>query len=133
MVQYIVYTVSDVEHCIRLHADGVISQRKPHLLLVLGSYAERRAGRPRDLLPMLSALPSGWARSLCSFGAEELGCVAAGALFDGHVRVGFENNPQLVSGEVAADNAALVAQAVIALTRLGLRPATCAEARSFFR
>ncbi len=46
-VQYIVYNPDDVVHCAALHARGVLPQRRPHVLFVLGSYAERRAGCPR--------------------------------------------------------------------------------------
>jgi uncharacterized protein (DUF849 family) len=78
---------------------------------------------------MLAGLPNGWSWSVCAFGPAELRCTAAGALLGGHVRVGFENNMGLPSGEAAADNAALVKCAAAALGAVGLRPATCQEAR----
>ncbi len=133
LVQYIVYSPQDVRRCARLHAEGVIPQRLPHVLFVLGSYVERKAGHAADLLPMLAALPTGWGWSVCAFGAAELQCVAAAALLGGHVRVGFENNLQLPSGAVAADNAELVRSTRDALAGLGLRAATCTETRRFFR
>jgi uncharacterized protein (DUF849 family) len=40
----------------------------------------------------------------------------------GNIRVGFENNMQLPDGSVAPDNARLVAEAVQAGVKLGLRP-----------
>ena len=91
-----------------LHAEGAIPQRSPQVLFVLGSYADRRAGRPADLVPMLAALPAGWRWSACAFGPAELHCMTAAALLGGHVRVGFENNLQVPSGAIAADNAELV-------------------------
>ncbi len=130
MVQYIVYGPNDVAHCARLHAEGVIPGRRPQLLFVLGSYAEQRAGRPGELLPMLAALPAGWSWSLCAFGETELRCVTAAALLGGHTRVGFENNLHLATGAVAADNAELVRQTVRALQCVGLRQASCTEART---
>ncbi len=133
LVQYIVYSPDDVGRCVRLHAEGVIPQRVPQVLLVLGSYVEGRAGYAADLLPMLAALPAGWRWSVCAFGAAELRCVTAAALLGGQVRVGFENNLQLPSGAIAADNAELVRSVRDALAGLGLRSATCAETRRFFR
>ncbi len=132
-VQYIVYDAQDVARCIALHAAGVLPQRRPHVLLVLGAYAERRAGRPAELPALAAALPADWPWSVCAFGAEELRCVTTAALLGGHVRVGFENNTQLPSGETAADNAALVRATVAALAPLAMRPATCSEARHLFR
>lgn len=133
LIQYIVYTPDDLANCVRLHAAGVIAQARPQMLFVLGSYAEQRTGRPTDLLPMLAALPPGWPWSICAFGPDELHCAAAAALLGGQVRVGFENNTQLPSGATAADNAALVRATTAALAPLGMRPATCAEARRLFR
>jgi len=101
LVQYIVYSADDVARCVRLKAAGAIPQAAPQLLFVLGAYAEGRAGRPADLLPMLAALPAGWPWSACAFGPAELRCVVAAALLGGHVRVGFENNLQLPSGAIA--------------------------------
>ena len=129
-VQYIVYSVADLERFKRLHAAGAIAQRVPQLLFVLGAYAEQRAGRPEELVALRAALPADWPWAVCAFGAAELRCVAAAALLGGHARVGFENNLLLPSGATAPDNAALVAAARDALAALGLRPATAAEARA---
>lgn len=132
LIQYIVYSPEDLTRCVRLHAAGLIPQAHPSMLFVLGSYAEQRAGRPVELLAMLTALPAGWPWAVCAFGPDELQCVTAAALLGGQVRVGFENNAQLPSGETAADNADLVRRTVAALTPLQMRPATCAEARRLF-
>lgn len=133
LVQYIVYSADDVARCVRLQAEGAIPQAAPQLLFVLGAYSQGRAGRPADLLPMLAALPAGWPWSACAFGASELRCVVAAALLGGHVRVGFENNLQLPSGAIAADNAALIGVTRDALRGLGMRQSTFAEARQLLR
>jgi 3-keto-5-aminohexanoate cleavage enzyme len=133
LVQYIVYSADDVARAVRLQAEGAIPQAAPQLLFVLGAYAEGRAGRPADLLPMLAALPTGWPWSACAFGSDELRCVVAAALLGGHVRVGFENNLLLPSGAVAADNAALIGVTRDALHALGMRQSTLAETRRFLR
>jgi uncharacterized protein (DUF849 family) len=133
LVQYIVYSSDDVARCVRLQAEGAIPQAAPQLLFVLGAYAQARAGQPSDLLPMLAALPAGWPWSACAFGAGELRCVVAAALLGGLVRVGFENNLQLPTGAVAADNAALIGVTRDALHGLGMRQSTFEETRRFLR
>lgn len=132
-VQYIVYSVDELAHLVRLHADAAIPQACPQVLFVLGAYAERRAGRPAELLPLLAGLPAGWPWSVCAFGASELQCVVAAALLGGHARVGFENNLQLPSGAPAQDNAELIRITHDALTALGMRQSTLAETRRLLR
>lgn len=132
LVQYIVYDAADLDRMVRMQAEGTVPQRSPHVLFVLGAYAERRAGRPDELLPLLAALPAGWRWSVCAFGAEELRCVVTGALLGGHVRVGFENNLQRISGQAADDNAELVGACRDALQHLGLRAASAGEMRDLF-
>ncbi|MEO6362865.1 MAG: 3-keto-5-aminohexanoate cleavage protein [Caldimonas sp.] len=132
LVQYIVYDAADLARFLALQASGEVPQAQPHVLFVLGAYAEQRAGRPVELAPLAAALPPGWPWSVCAFGADELRCVATGAVLGGHVRVGFENNLHRASGEAADDNATLVASCREALLALGLRPATLAETRALF-
>ncbi len=132
LVQYIIYDGSDLARFKRLHGEGVIPQRAPHVLFVLGSYAERRNGHPREVPPLVAALPAGWPWSVCAFGAAELQCVTCAALLGGHVRVGFENNLHLSSGATASDNAELVRSCREVLDRLGLQGATCAETRHLY-
>lgn len=133
LVQYIVYDAADLALCARLHADGTLPQRMPHMLLVLGAYAEQRSGEPSELVPLVAAVPADWRWSVCAFGGAELQCVAAAALLGGHVRVGFENNLALPSGQRATDNADAVRTCRDALTMLGLRAASCIETRRLFR
>jgi 3-keto-5-aminohexanoate cleavage enzyme len=132
LVQYIVYSAADVRNAVDLQGRGVIPQRQPHVLAVLGSYADSRAGRPAELLPLLAMLPEAWRWSACAFGREELQCVIAAALLGGGARVGFENNLNIAAGAVAPDNAALVRGVREALAAVGRRPATCVEARGWF-
>lgn len=132
LVQYIVYDAADLARFVALHGSGAVPQRTPHVLFVLGAYADQRAGRPAELPPLVAALPPDWPWSVCAFGGDELRCVATGALLGGHVRVGFENNLQRPSGARADDNAALVAACRDALAALGLRPATHEETRALF-
>jgi len=133
MVQYIVYSRDELLRLVRLHGDGAIPQAVPQVLFVLGAYAEQRDGQPSELLPLLGALPAGWAWSVCAFGRGELRCIVAAALLGGHARIGFENNLWLPDGSVARDNAELIGITHDALTRLGMRQSTLAEARRFLR
>ena len=132
LVQYIVYDAADLARLLRLHAEGRVPQRTPHVLFVLGSYAEQRAGQPAELPALAAALPTGWPWSACAFGPAELRCVVTAALLGGHVRVGFENNLRRESGDPAVDNAALVASCRRALAALGLRAAGVEATRALF-
>jgi 3-keto-5-aminohexanoate cleavage enzyme len=69
---------------------------------------------------------------MCAFGAGEHACAAAAAALGGHVRVGFENNLLLKTGEVARDNAQLVEQVVDVASALGRPLATAQQARDGF-
>ncbi len=132
LVQYIVYDAADLARFMQLHAEGRVPQRTPHVLFVLGSYAEQRAGRPGELPPLAAALPAGWPWSVCAFGPAELRCVVTAALLGGHARVGFENNLRRESGAPADDNPALVAACRRALAALGLHPANVEATRNLF-
>jgi uncharacterized protein (DUF849 family) len=132
LVRYIVYDAADLARLLRLHAEGHVPQRTPHVLFVLGSYAEQRAGQPLELPPLAAALPAGWPWSACAFGPGELRCVVTAALLGGHARVGFENNLRRESGDRADDNAALVASCRQALAALGLHPASVDATRALF-
>ncbi|MDQ6621464.1 MAG: 3-keto-5-aminohexanoate cleavage protein [Pseudomonadota bacterium] len=130
LVQYILYGIEDLRRCIALHAAGVIPQRRPSVLLVLGSYRDHRDATPAELMSLVPHLPQEWSWSTCAFGPSELRCVVTAALLGGHIRVGFENNLQLPWGETAPNNGALVQASVAALAPLALRAATCSEARN---
>lgn len=132
-VQFIAYEPADLRRLQTvLGADSGKMRGCREVLLVLGSYAGRRAGLPHELLPMLALLPPGWGWSACAFGPTEPACLVAAAALGGGVRVGFENNVQLPDGRAAQDNAALVARLVAALDALGIPHASAAQARARF-
>ena len=91
-----------------LLARGVIPQRRPFVLFVLGRYASEAEARPPDLLPYLAAHDADCPWALCAFGRREAACVLTAAGLGGHARVGFENNLWLTDGRLAASNAELV-------------------------
>lgn len=130
-VQHILYDTDDVRRFLALTDRGVVpTDPAPTVLYVLGRYTERVEAVPTDLLPFLAAA-GGRLRNfmVCAFGNGESRCALAAALLGGDVRVGFENNVRLPGGELAPDNAALVAVIVGSLARLGLAPASATERR----
>jgi len=132
--QYILYAPEDVERFGRLQAEGVIPPGPAFLLFVLGRYTPGQRSLPNDLLPYLTAIED-WPEAaklpwaICAFGPKETACVTAAAALGGHARVGFENNLFLPSGEVARDNAELVAAGAAAAAAFGRPLADAATAR----
>ncbi|NYH98827.1 3-keto-5-aminohexanoate cleavage protein [Cupriavidus plantarum] len=114
VAQYILYDADDVRRYAALRARGVIPADGHWVLFVLGRYSVGQTSSPADLVPFLAAWRelgldrSGIEWAVCAFGRQEAACAAAAILLGGHARIGFENNMLLPSGEVAADNAALL-------------------------
>jgi 3-keto-5-aminohexanoate cleavage enzyme len=128
--QYILYSPSDVGKFHELRRRGIIPQRTPFALFVLGRYTAPTEIRPRDVLPYLKAhdLDCPWA--LCAFGVRETACVLTAAGLGGHVRVGFENNLWLADGRTAETNADLVEQVCRAAPLLGRPLADITQTRA---
>ena len=126
MTQVILYDVVDLRRWQDLRARGIIVDAPWFLLFVLGRYTAGQTSDPVDLIPFLHAHTRGDPWAVCAFGATEHACVTAAAALGGHVRVGFENNLRLKNGQLANDNADLVAQAVDAAHSLG-RPLASAD------
>ncbi len=128
-LQYIVYDTGDLARLIALAGAGQLPAATPHVLFVLGNYRERKPGQPRDLAPLLAALPVDWPWAVCAFGPAEAACATAAALAGGQIRVGFENNLHEPDGRVAPDNAALVRHVAARIRACGLAVADVHEAR----
>ncbi len=107
---FILYTADDVRRFELFRANGIIPQKKPFALFVLGRYVDPAEVRANDLLPFLQAHDVHCPWSICVFGPVESAASLAAAALGGHVRVGFENNLWLADGQLASTNAALVAQ-----------------------
>lgn len=89
-------------------------------------------GAPADmqtLAAMTANIPEGWTYSGFSIGRLQLPYVGAMPLFDGHVRVGLEDNLFLARG-VLASNGDLVERAVTILENMGVRVLGPEEARA---
>ncbi|MDF1749604.1 MAG: 3-keto-5-aminohexanoate cleavage protein [Alphaproteobacteria bacterium] len=111
--QYILYDAADVARFADLQRRGVLSADGDFVLYVLGRYSKSLTSEPSDLLPFLTmaqaeALVNPWA--ICAFGPKEAACGLTAAALGGHCRLGFENNLRLANGEIASDNAHLIAQ-----------------------
>lgn len=136
--QYILYAPEDVERFGQLQAAGVVPPGPAFLLFVLGRYTPGQRSVPNDLLPYLSAIET-WPEAaklpwaICAFGPKEAACVTAAATLGGHARVGFENNLYLPSGELARDNAELVAAGAAAAQAFGRPLADAAAARRLMK
>ena len=130
MAQYILYTPEEVERFVSLRGQGVIPDKNPFVLFVLGRYSEDLTGDPDELEGFASALDDDTEWAICCFGRTEQRATSLAAVNQGHARVGFENNLLLPDGTRAEDNAALVR---FAATCQDERPvATAADVRNLF-
>jgi uncharacterized protein (DUF849 family) len=129
--QYILYSPPEVARFHELRGRGVIPQRRPFALFVLGRYGEQVEAKPQDVLPYLAAHDAECPWAVCAFGRRESACVLTAAGLGGHVRVGFENNLCLPDGRLAMSNAELVAQVTAAAPPLGREVADIATTRAF--
>ena len=129
--QYILYSPQEVARFRELRGRGVIPQRRPFPLFVLGRYDEQIEAQPRNVLPFLAAHDAECPWAACAFGPHESACVLAAAGLGGHVRVGFENNLRLADGRLAVSNAQLVGQATVGAPLLGREIADITATRAF--
>jgi uncharacterized protein (DUF849 family) len=89
---------------------------------------------PEDLLHMRRTADrlfgDAYLWSILGAGRHQMGLITMGAIMGGHVRTGMEDSIYLAKGELAENNAALVAKIVRILRELSLEPATPDEARA---
>ncbi|MEQ8966565.1 MAG: 3-keto-5-aminohexanoate cleavage protein [Azospirillaceae bacterium] len=130
--QVILHDASDLDRFADLRRRGVIPDGPASLLFVLGRYADGQAGHPRELPPLVAAMPGDCLFSVCCFGPTETACALTAAALGGHSRVGFENNTKLVDGRDALDNADQVTRLAGALHLLGRPPAEASHTREVF-
>lgn len=122
-----IYEAGMLESAFRLAKQGIL--REPmHFQFVLG-VPGGMSGDPRNLMHLVSLLPSGVHWGAAGVGRFQLPLAAQALLLGGHVRVGFEDNIFYRKGELARSNAQLV-ERVARLARELDRPiATPAQAR----
>lgn len=111
LIQYILYSPTDVQWYEKLCGLGIIPGQQHLLLFVLGRYDSLQS-KADDLYDFLHVLrrKSNW--MVCAFGDKEHLVMQEAAKLGGHARIGFENNHFLPSGSIAPDNAALVRETV---------------------
>jgi 3-keto-5-aminohexanoate cleavage enzyme len=84
----------------------------------------------RNLAAMVENLPAGSHWGVIGISRDQWMLVAAALTLGGSIRVGFEDNLYLPSGEMAKSNGELIAKARQMAEDVGRRPATVAEARA---
>jgi uncharacterized protein (DUF849 family) len=129
--QYLLHTPNDVARFHGLRRRGVIPQRRPFALFVLGHYAAPSELRPRDVLPYLKAHDADCPWAVCAVGPSETACVLTAAGLGGHAQVGFEHNLWRADGRLAASNAELVEPIATGAPLLGRGLADPATTRAF--
>ena len=129
--QFILYSPDEAIRLDALTRDGTIPFDEPPVLYVLGRYTVGQTSAPSDLVPFIApGLPAFGHWATCAFGRQEAASVMAAALMGGNVRVGFENNLLLPSGQPAKDNAELVSVIANSLARLNMKIANADRLRS---
>jgi 3-keto-5-aminohexanoate cleavage enzyme len=129
--QYLLYTPNDVARFHGLRRRGVIPQRRPFALFVLGHYAAPAELRPRDVLPYLKAHDAECPWAICAVGPRESACVLTATGLGGHAEVGFEHNLWHADGRLAASNAELLEPIATGAPLLGRKLADIASTRAF--
>ena len=132
MAQHILYSPEEVSRFTSLCERGVIPDQKPFALFVIGRYSDDLTGDPEELSAFIAESTDDLTWAVCCFGSTEQAAVRRAADLGGHARVGFENNLQLPSGDIAPDNAALVALAVSGARESGRSIATADDVRKMF-
>ena len=129
MAQHILYSTDDLQRFASLCEAGVIPDKRPFVLFVLGRYSDNLVGDPAELDALLAESTDAIAWAVCCFGATEQEAARKAAGSGGHARVGFENNLFLPDGKVAPDNAALVALAARSAREYGRSVASANDVR----
>lgn len=85
--------------------------------------------RPQALIYQIEQMPPDSMFSMIGIGLDQLPATTMAILLGGHCRVGFEDNIHYRKGELATNNAQLVARTVRIARELGSQPASPDEAR----
>ncbi len=86
-------------------------------------------GEPRDLMYLVSSIPSDCTWTVAGIGRYELPLAVMAIVMGGHVRVGFEDNIYYSKGVIAQSNAQLVERIVRISKECGREVATPKDAR----
>jgi 3-keto-5-aminohexanoate cleavage enzyme len=130
--QIIVYEADELARLDALAMRGVLPDGPLAVLAVLGRYTDRSA-TDGEFEEFMAAGIERHQWMLCAFGPRETEFMSRAALAGGHARVGFENNLWLPGGELAPNNAAIVAATVEAAGDCGRGVAKAADLRRLWR
>jgi uncharacterized protein (DUF849 family) len=122
-----VFDIGHIHIAVRLMKIGLL-EKNAHFQLCMGT----RMGAPataRNAVYLAESLPPGVTWSIFGVGAAQYPMVAMGALLNGHVRVGFEDNLYLKKGQLAKSNAELVKHAADIIRSLNKDVASVEEAK----
>lgn len=132
MPQFILYSPEDMQRFEALKTEDVIPFENPFLILVLGRYTSNQTSHPHDLIPFLNHMSPSRIWATCAFGPLEHAAASGALAMGGHVRVGFENNMLLKTGERARRNADLIRQVREVAEAIGRPIATAEDVRKTF-
>ena len=129
--QFILYDAADAFRFAELVGNGVIPQKNPSAIFVLGRYlTPGEQTEPMDLVSFLNDWPKSWPWTLCAFGETEMRALTAAVCLGGHARIGFENNHHRSDGSVASNNAERVRSLATAMEAAGCQRLDLAATRS---
>lgn len=126
-----VYSPVVMEDIYDMIDEGVV--KKPYWINFV--FGMRRTNRgymnfsPQMIMYLINLLPADSLFNVTGIGSRELPAAAFSILLGGHVRVGFEDNIYYRKGELAKNNAQIVARIVRIAKELGCQIATPADAR----
>ena len=121
------FDIGHIEIFHRLNGAGLI-EGTPHFQLCMGT-AAGIAATPAHAVHFAESLPQPCTWSIFGVARTQFPMAAMGALLDGHVRVGFEDNLYMSRGVLAKSNAELVDRAATIIRDLNKEVATADEAR----
>jgi len=121
------FDIGHIEIYNRLSDAGLI-EGTPHFQLCMGT-AAGIAATPAHAVHFAESLPDACTWSIFGVARTQFPMAAMGALMDGHVRVGFEDNLYMEKGVLAKSNAELVDRAAAIIRSLNKEVASAGEAR----
>jgi 3-keto-5-aminohexanoate cleavage enzyme len=126
-----VYNMAMMEDVYALAEKGFL--KKPYWMsFIMGMHRINQNAirfRPQALVYQVEQMPPDSMFCMIGIGLDQLPATTLSILLGGHCRVGFEDNIHYRKGELAKNNAQLVARTVRIAKELGSRPATPDEAR----
>ena len=126
-----VYNMVMMEDVYALAEKGLL--KKPYWMsFIMGMHRINQNAirfRPQALVYQIEQMPPDSMFSMIGIGLDQLPATTLSILLGGHCRVGFEDNIHYRKGELAKNNAQLVARTVRIAKELGSTPATPDEAR----